>query len=160
MKKNFLLLAALLTLFSACVPMKYNTATLPVQEQVFDDIVGTKSELYVKSNEWMVQMFNNRESVVQFSDKEEGALIGKYLMFGEFRSLGMYNITTDTRVFAKIDIRVKDNKAKISVAPVGSWKHDPSGRTIYSYGSEQAKKDIDYMIENFHLFLKSNKTAF
>ena len=129
------------------------------QAFVFEDVPGTKGELYLKAHKWMTEIFNNAESVIQHSDKEEGAIMGKYLMFGETKS-GMYGTMVDSRVYATIDIRVKDNKARIEVKPQGSWQYDDSGMTVYSYSKQQAQTDIKNLADSFHKALLSAGVEF
>lgn len=127
---------------------------------VYDDLNGTKNQLFLKANEWMVNTFNNAESVIQYSDKDEGAIIGKYLMFGELISVPM-GMTVNTRVFAIIDIRVKDNKARVSIKPAETWTYNPkSGRTIYSFSPENFKEEANELKENIHTSLKRDNIEF
>ncbi len=53
--------------------------TAPPTESIIE-VNGTKPELYERANEWMVKIFNNAKSIIQFQDKEEGTIIEKYLM--------------------------------------------------------------------------------
>ena len=77
MKK--LLPIILLIIFSGCITYKLVSLDGATNETVIN-LEGKKSKLYVMANEWMVQAFNNAESVIQFQDKEEGVIIGKYLL--------------------------------------------------------------------------------
>jgi hypothetical protein len=147
MKKIFLLL-----LMSSCVVTQVKIDN-PI-EKVFEDIHGSKIDLYVKSNEWMIKNFKDATSVVEFSDKEEGVLIGKYLLFGSVSNIGLYGSQMDSRVYCKIDIRVKDNKARISIEPLNSWS------SIYSYTKDKAEKDINNLIESYHNYILSKKIDF
>jgi hypothetical protein len=124
--------------------------------KVFDDIQGTQDQLFIKANEWMIKTFTNPSSVIEFTDKEEGIIMGKYLMFGEAKASAYISI--DTRVFAKIDIRVKDNKARISIEPLDKWNYDPY--TIYNYSKEDCMKDLELLSENLHKTLLSEAVTF
>lgn len=135
----------------------YETITFSEEEavyRIFENLDNTQNELFIKANDWMVSNFNDATSVIEFSDKESGTLIGKYKLAGTI-STGMYGTSIDTRVYAKIDIRVRDNKAKISILPLGSWKYDYSGLTIYNYTKENAIEDINKLIDSFGAKLKS-----
>jgi hypothetical protein len=125
--------------------------------KVFENLPEDKNQLFIKANEWMIKTFNNAESVIQYSDKEAGALIGKYLMSGS-SDPGYPN--RDTRIYAKIDIRVKDNKAIIIIEPLSEWKHDPSGLTILTYSKEDAITDMDALSESFHKSLIAKAIEF
>lgn len=155
MKKLLLLGVLLLLLLNSCA-ISYQAVSFynePVV-MVFDDIKGSKSQLFVKANDWMISIFKNANSVIEFSDKEEGVIIGKYHLFG---SVGTY---IDTRIFAKIDIRVKDDKARISILPMGEWKYDKSGMTIFTYSKEQAIDDIRELISDFKNAMKIEQIEF
>jgi len=97
MKKLMLLSLIFIT---ACVV--YKTVSSEPYSEVFENLPGTKDELFVKANEWMVKTFTSAESVIEYSDKEAGALMGKYLMYHKTEA-GMYGETT-IDVFATIDI--------------------------------------------------------
>jgi len=116
--------------------------------QVYEDVTGDKNSLYLKANDWMISNFNDATSVIQHSDKEEGVLIGKYLMSGTMQ--GSRYGTADSRVYAIIDIRVKDQKARIEIKPIGSWTYDPNGMTIFQYSKDKAKADMKILAESFH----------
>lgn len=75
-----------------------------------------KNANYVKANEWMVQAFNNAESVIQFTDKESGVIKGRYAMKMGVTSTSPY--VSNTPAFtAIITIRVKDKASRIEIAP-------------------------------------------
>ena len=160
MKKILFFLIPLTIVFTSCMTTYKTIQFSEPYVKVYDNLNGNKTQLFIKANEWMVKMFKDASSVIQFTDKEEGTIIGKYLLHGELRNSGMYNITTDTRVYAKIDIRVKDNKARISIEPIGTWQYDPSGFTIYNYSQEDAQKDMDALVEDLVNFLKSDNVNF
>ena len=110
----------------------------------------------------MISMFVDASSVIEFSDKEGGVLIGKYLMSGEIRTgYSFYaTATVDSRVYAKIDIRVRDGRARISIEPIGSWKYDDSGLTIYNYSKENFYQDMDKMMLSFENAIKAETIEF
>lgn len=141
------------------IPVKFTEQDY--HKEVFEDVVGSQAELFLKANTWMVETFNNAESVIQHSDKEAGAIIGKYLMYGSLsRSSGMYATTVDTRVYAIIDIRVKDNKARIEVKPQGEWQYDESGMTQYGYSKQDAINEMKSLAESFHKALIKKESDF
>ena len=70
---------------------------------------GTKSELWVKANMWMIDIFINAESVVQFSDKDAGVIKGRY-------AIKHYDWTGNTYwSYAIITIITVDNNATIEI---------------------------------------------
>jgi hypothetical protein len=50
--------------------------------KTYTDLTDNQDELFIKANDWMISMFKDASSVIQFNDKQEGVLIGKYLMSG------------------------------------------------------------------------------
>jgi hypothetical protein len=160
MKKNAFLIS-LLFVFSACGTVKMVQVDEPVV-RVYTDLTDSQDELFVKANDWMVSMFVDASSVIQFSDKKEGVIIGKYLMHGETKTSTSFfgSASVDTRVFAKIDIRVRDKRARISIEPLTPWEYDKSGLTIYNYSKENFYEDVDKMMLSFHNSLKTDKIQF
>ena len=115
------------------------------------EVSGTKNELFIKANEWMVRSFKDAKSVIQFQDKEAGKIMGKYLMHS-------YS-TTDTDVYSLITIEVKDNATKIDIEPIGKWFYDKSGMTIYSYSPEQAQSDIKSLLAGYETYMSKGKES-
>lgn len=159
--KNFKILVLVVTVIfnlTSCAPLKTVSVNEPFVK-VYIDLKGNQSENFVKANDWMVSEFKNAESVIEYTDKETGTIIGKYLMFGTVRH-GAYGMTSDDRIFAKIDIRLKDNRARISIQPMGNWKYDSSGFTIYSYSPEKAQADMESLADRFYMKLRSDTVDF
>lgn len=44
------------------------------------EINAEQNTLYVRANNWMVDQFQNADSVVQFADKESGTVSGRYML--------------------------------------------------------------------------------
>lgn len=150
----FTTLFASIFIITSCA-MSYQTISFAEDEaviNVFDSLDATKNDLFVRANDWMVSTFSDATSVIEYSDKEAGTIIGKYLLSGVVK-VGAYGSSVDTRVYAKIDIRVKDNKAKVTISPLGDWTYDPSGFTIYKYSKEQAKIDMNALAESLRIRL-------
>jgi len=137
----------------ATIPITFNESEYMVK--TYDSLAGNKDQLFLKANGWMIKTFTNAASVIQHSDKEDGVIIGKYLMGGQL-STSMYG-SADSRVFAIIDVRVKDQKARIEIKPQGPWQYDNSGMTIFNYSKEQAISDMKLLTKSFHKAL-SEKT--
>lgn len=156
MKARLISIYALVLLSCAPALIQFNEDEHLVE--VFEDITGTQDQLYLKANSWMVETFNNAESVVQHTDKEEGVIIGRYLMNGLIQT-SMYG-SADSRIYAIIDIRVRDNKARIEIKPQGSWRYDASGMTIYDYSKEDAKREIATLSQDFHNSLMQKDVQF
>jgi len=145
MKKIILL--AVITL-SSCVLVQNIPSEDLKQSKIIEDLKQSKSELYVKANNWMVNAFNDAESVIQFSDKDSGTLTGKYLVTGGLTYLS--GIPMDSRVFAIIKMKLKDNRANISIEmPNGSRATNPQIIDI--------KKKVSLLIIDFEESLRTNK---
>lgn len=124
------------------------------------ELSGSKNDLFTKANRWMVDVFTDAESVIQHSDKEEGVIIGKYLLHNEVIS-GAYDASVGTIVYAIIDIRVKDDKARIEIKPQDSWEHWPgSTYSQLSYTQDQAKQEMNLLANSFYESLKVDKVEF
>jgi len=136
-----------LFIFSSCTSWTQVT-TSKVNNVI--EVSGTKNELFINANEWMVRTFKDAKSVIQFQDKEAGKIMGKYLM---------HSYTTGTDVYSLITIEVRDNATKIDVEPLGSWYYDNSGMTVYNYSPEQAKKDIMQLLDEYKAYMSKGKES-
>ena len=109
MKK--LLLLPFLTLLVSCGTLQvFDT---PSKIDAVIQVESNKHDTYIRANEWMVEAFNNAKSVIQFSDKEEGIIKGKYIFFDS-------NNQYFKDGYAIITVRVKDGAAKITIDPSGA----------------------------------------
>lgn len=159
MKRKSIFLIGLVMISCTAIPVKFSEQEY--HKEVFEDVTGTQAELFLKANAWMVETFNNAESVIQHSDKEAGAIIGKYLMYGSVSTgSGLYATTNDSRVYAIIDIRVKDNKARIEIKPQGEWQYDESGMTPYGYSKQDAINEMKTLAGSFHKALLKKESEF
>jgi len=155
MKSIFLIAISLL--LSSCATMVWISVSTPKDEDIID-AKGTKNELYIRSNEWMVRNFNNSKSVIQFQDKEDGKILGKYLMNSEtyIGESGIYRSPLPAiDVYSLISITVKDKTAKIEIEPRGEWKYDRSNTYLLNYSPERAKSDIKLLIESYRKYISS-----
>lgn len=140
-----------LILNSCLTPIKVMFSETDNLSVVYDDVAGLKDELYVKANAWMVSAFNNAKSVIQYQDKEAGTIMGKYLMHGGIgtQTLGG-TTTTSEEIYAIIEIRIKDNKAKLDIKPQSQWTTYSDGMSNYGYTKTQAINDMKKLSESFH----------
>jgi hypothetical protein len=116
---HFTLLVVFVTaLMTSCVIQKPETVSFkePVVN-TYTNLSLKKSELFVNAQSWMITRFNNASSVIHYSDKEEGVILGKYIFISKATT------TEDNSVYATIDIRVKDNTARISIMPTSEWQN-------------------------------------
>ena len=141
MKKLFLLIVSVLLILS-CVSSKQLTPTS--QSEVVNATGKTKDELYIRANTWMVEVFNNAKSVIQFSDKESGIVAGKYLM-----NVIITSTTTRNEVYSIIKIQVKDEGAKITITPETYQNNANVFAGGVSYPLEKLNADIEALMNNF-----------
>jgi hypothetical protein len=143
----------LIFFLSSCT--SYKLVTAPKVNE-FIDVQGTKDELYIKANQWIVRTFKDAKSVIQFQDKAEGKIMGKYLMHSTTYGggFGLYSTAiSSVDVYSLITISVKDNATKIDIEPMGEWKYDSSGVTIFNYSPEKAQRDINTLIQDYKKFI-------
>lgn len=155
MKK--LIVFVILALLVSCIAPRIISLNQPYVK-IYDDLNGTKDELFISANKWMVGIFNNAESVIQYFDKEEGVIIGKYLITGQL-TFGDDDIYTGTKVFSQLDIRVKNGKARFEV-DLEPWKYDPTETTVYDLTKEEVTKYLETLSESLHTELLKAKIDF
>jgi hypothetical protein len=106
----------------------------------------------------MVSIFKDARSVIQYSDKAEGILTGRYLFYYYTNSwIG------DDPKYALIEIRTKEGKVRISITP-DNWKFmtNFSGKDErnWNYTKAMAIADIDALCESFHKSLQAEGVKF
>ena len=163
MKNLFIILVISMTFLTSC----YTTKLIPVQ---FDapivetyDVIGTKDELFINANRWMISTFKDAKSVIQYSDKDQGVLMGKYILYNKPAFVNAYAGTPEVNVFAIIEITVKDGKARISITPDSyndTQVSDGMGGVINSYSKEQATIDMDALCFSFKKGIQTTKVEF
>lgn len=137
-----LILVSVLTLQS-CATLE--TIESQVTEKVVQLDGKTQDELYIRANTWMVEKFNNAESVIQFSDKPNGIVIGKYTLSQKaVDSDGLE--ATRKNTFAIIKIQVKDSAAKITITPqaFSIYAMESTEKTV-----QKVQTEVDELIGSF-----------
>ena len=108
------MIIALLALTASCGTSKFYSST-PATVEIVETIFNANDN-YIRANEWMVENFNNAESVIQFSDKENGIVKGKYYITKITPvGAGFYVPEMATTINALITVKVKDSAAKITI---------------------------------------------
>ena len=107
-KISFCLLIA--TCLCSCVSLK------PITQTKFEKVIEvpnvSKTDLYIKVNEWFVKNFISAKSVIQFQDKEEGKIIGKYVT----RLPDIYaGINYSYESTQTISVDVRDNRIRLTI---------------------------------------------
>lgn len=155
--KKFLLIALTAVFIISCETISgHQTETLETYESIFES-EGKKDELYLKSNKWMVETFKSSKSVIQFSDKESGMLIGKYIVKPANTVTGLTGdkLTRQSEVSAIITLQLKDNRAKISIAP-NDYEVVPNAQGITP--KQDIIDRIEYLINNYEYYLKNDSS--
>jgi hypothetical protein len=75
--------------------------------EVVDVTNVSQTELFTRANIWFVNTFNNAESVIEFSDKDSGVIVGKYLMRQRYRGYPAQIITI-------IRVEIREERYRIS----------------------------------------------
>jgi len=153
MKKLFFFGIVIIVIISmqSCAMNQYLTST--EKSNVVNVEGKTKNELYIRANTWMVETFNNAESVIQFSDKENGIVTGKYIMTTIITST-----TTSHGVYSMIKIQVKDGAARITITPQSYQNNANVFAGGVGYSLEKMNADIDELIKDFTISIKETET--
>jgi hypothetical protein len=116
------------------------------------NIDNSKSQLYIKANDWMVNSFNNSKSVIQFSDKENGIVTGKYLMKSIFLTDGWSG--SNKEIYAIIKIQNKDGASKITISPAEYEYYTGFGQQdIHRFTQQDAQNQINDLLSSFEEFM-------
>lgn len=162
MKRLLLLLVSTFLISCGSYQVKTTEVSIPPTEEIFE-LEGSKNDLYVRSNKWMVENFNNAKSVIQFSDKEAGVVAGKYLI-GTVGSMGTglasSYVGPTKDVFAIITIDVKDNAAKISLTPENFQIMESGQLKNYGLTEESMKSQLNGLITSFENYMKTTSSGF
>ena len=145
--KTKLFIIACILLAVSCVPTRVTPKDDFKKSTTLSDLNTPKLDLYIKANDWMVDTFNSPESVIEFTDKESGTILGKYLAYGAEST----DYTVDTRTFAKIDVRVKEDAAKIEISLLNDV------RTYNKAQEDEIHKKLDNIILSFKERMQSSE---
>ncbi len=156
--KNLLILSIsliIIFLLNSCVGSKVLQETPPPRIATIENDL-TKDENYVLANEWMVETFNNAESVIQFTDKESGTVKGKYIVRDGFVSTSPYTLSRDA-LFAIITIRVRDNRCRIEIDPPSDAFYSQSSMGVeYGYTVKMFEETTNELILDFRTRMQGN----
>lgn len=149
--KKIITIIAVTLLFVSCGAAYQLTEIAPEDlehSKTIENLNQTKNQLYSKSNKWTIKSFISADDVISFQDKEEGEISGKFLIYGE---LSYYSgISIDKRVFALINIRLKDNRANINIKL-------PKGTKVAGFQLTEIKSKIEALFLDFETFISNNK---
>jgi hypothetical protein len=140
------LISFVLPLFLLLSCVAYKDVVTPKVSEVIN-VNGTKDQLFLRSNEWAIRAFANPQSAIQYSDKNDGKIIGKFLM----------NTKNDpyylSDVFSVITITVTDKTAHIEIDPL-PWKYSRISLYASIYKPETAQKDMRKLIDSFKTYIE------
>ena len=152
------LFAIFILLSLACASTK-NISTLPETYEEIVDISGTKDALYTKANLVFVDIFNNADSVIQFSDKEAGVMKGKYV---SAVSAGV----SEYKVYTTVEVSVKEGKYRIAmtladvIETYNAWTgRNTQPRSVSPTDEILKKMDVEWKILTASFKNKMNKDS-
>jgi hypothetical protein len=151
--KKIIKFMIIILFFGSCGHFKSTQSNIiPVSKIVTINNVA-KNELFVRANNWMISTFKDARSSIQFTDKENGTITGKYLL-GTISKINIYNSDrhdSDRYAYAIISIKVKEEASKITINPYAF--HNSEGNPYPLYTEEDARLDIDELISSFEKFI-------
>lgn len=153
MLKKIISLALIGLFFTSCKTMYHgeDAAQSDLTYVSVLDFEESQNDLYIKANQWAVETFNSAESVIQFSDKDAGIIMGKYT---SDIKVGVYNGMSKST----IKIELKDKKVRLTfLDPYVKVTHDDLG-TRYNDDFIPAKKKN--VIEQMRLEWMAMETNF
>ena len=108
-----------------------------------------KGENFVLANEWMVETFNDAQSVIQFTDKESGIVKGKYIVRNGSVSTSPYVASVEA-LYSIITIRVKENSCRIEIDPPnGQFYSQMSMGNEFGYTTAMFDESTNKLITDF-----------
>lgn len=148
MKKYTLSLFLLVFLLSSCTPIKY--VTTPKVSEIIE-VPGTKDELYIRANQWMVRTFKSAKSVIQYQDKEAGKIMGKCILQSiKLPPKTLIELPNPVDIYSLITISVKENATRIDIEPAEKW---PYNKRPLWYSPEMAQIDYKKLINEYKNFI-------
>ena len=148
----FVLLLAL----SSCSIQQRFVQIEPISQSF--EVEGTRNDLFVKANNWMVETFNNAESVIQFSDKESGSVTGKYLLKKSVVYDGYK--ADDASIFAIIKLQTKDGAARITIDPDDfNEVNSTLVKKELWYTEETTRQQVADLISSYENYLKNDTST-
>ena len=152
MKLRLLLLALCPLALFGCLSMGTPTT---YEGQDYVDLVSVpstpKKDLYVRANNWMVNVFNNADSVIQFSDKDSGTISGRFLLG---RITSGFQGSAPRSAYAVLKIDVKDEAARITITTQSFFYADGNPYTLYT--GADVDSDVKKLFASFRDALSQN----
>ena len=95
-----------LLFISSCASLMPPPEEMKTYEAIINLENMSKDEIFVKSNSWFVEHFVSAESVIQYSDKDAGKIMGKYVLT-EYLALVPHHFKS------LMSIDIKDHKVRV-----------------------------------------------
>ena len=156
-RKNFYPFICILSLLllSGCgitsIPVKLESTTHIIEKN------QEKEELFISANIWLVESFKSAKDVIQFSDKEAGIVMGKYMLQPPYY-IGDSSNPNPNGVTALIKIQTKDGATRITVVPEAFREFESAMRPDLSYTREIAQQQINRLIQSYTSFVRYDQS--
>lgn len=141
MKKLILMAVVCLAVFTqGCVSTGggSGSASAVIEKQI--TVENTlKKALYSRANFWVMDNFTHPKSVVKFTDKSRGTILGQYVLAEK----------GSQTVSVTIKIQVVNNSAKMTIKPA------PGGLAMSGYSERDAKDDVDALFASFEKAMRT-----
>lgn len=150
MKNLFLLSIAVTFLLCSCATGKIINMEDDPYVEYFRELDAHQDHLFISTNKWMIKVFKDARNIIQYSDKEQGIIMGKYLLSEDvFFQGNLIGPAVNIQIHAIIDIRLRDNNARFSITPLGNWIES----SYQGYSEDRAIEDMERLADNFYTFL-------
>lgn len=115
MKALLFLYALILPFANYCqnpiLPLDNETGKIAYSDIIkFDSFA--KDDIFIKANEWFVNVFNSADNVIQLNSKEDGVIIGKGFSKLTSKPSAVY---VTSKLYYTIKIEVKEGRYKYSI---------------------------------------------
>lgn len=151
-------LVGILFLLIGC-GVSYVPVTVEPIEETFEVKEQNKELLFSKANSWFALAFQNSKNVIQYSDKKTGVITGRFAIQPQVRS-NAYGLQQDNSIYSGIQVRVKDNAAKIGVNPDNFTEVHSSLNESYRFTKDSAIAESRKLIASFKAYLQEPVEGF
>ena len=122
-------------------------------QKTFDNLELNKSDIYIKSLQWLAKSFVDSKEVIEFQDENTGKIIGK----------GMSSVIFNPTLIAPININIqytltieiKDNKARITYS--NFYSEDVGGGQIMEDNYLKLEPKLEALSLNYQNYLMSEE---
>lgn len=142
-------------LFNSC-----SVTNIPVQLEPTSHIIESgqaRDDLFVNANIWLVESFNSAKDVIQFSDKEAGIVMGKYLLQTPTFSSSGTNPNPEG-IYALIKLQVKDGTTRITIVPESFFELQKSIYLGETFSRQDVQNQINALIQSYTGFVRYDKS--